>query len=62
MKDPATICFSNVVIKQQVEAWAEGLEFDPQEQILMLLEIGDAPLFRPIMGENANVSGVSLRK
>ena len=39
MKDPATICFSNVVIKQQVEAWAEGLEFDPQEQILMLLGI-----------------------
>lgn len=32
------ISYSSVVIKQQIEAWAEGLEFDPEDQILMLLE------------------------
>ena len=35
---PLAISYSSVVIKQQIEAWAEGLEFDPEEQILMLLE------------------------
>jgi len=35
---PMTIRFSSVLVKQQIEAWAEGLEFDPEEQILMLLE------------------------
>ena len=33
-----SISYSNIVIKQRIEAWAEGLEFDPEEQILMLLE------------------------
>jgi len=35
---PSTISYSSVIVKQQIEAWAEGLEFDPEEQILMLLE------------------------
>lgn len=34
----STMAYSNVVIKQRVEAWAEGLDFDPDEQILMVLE------------------------
>ena len=37
MTDSA-IVYSSVVIKQRIESWAEGLEFDPEEQILMLLE------------------------
>ena len=32
------VTYSNVVIKQQVEAWAENLEFDADEQLFMLLE------------------------
>jgi hypothetical protein len=35
---PTAINYANVLIKQRVEAWAEGLEFDPEEQLLMLLE------------------------
>jgi hypothetical protein len=38
MTTPATISYSNILVKQQVEGWAEGLEFDPEEQILMLFE------------------------
>ena len=35
---PSTIRYSSIIVKQHMEAWAEGLEFDPEEQILMLLE------------------------
>jgi hypothetical protein len=38
MMTPPAISYSSVVVKQQVENWAEGLEFDPEEQIHMLLE------------------------
>jgi hypothetical protein len=34
----AAIKYSNILIKQQIETWGEGLEFDAEEQILMLLE------------------------
>jgi hypothetical protein len=34
----ATITYSSVIVKQQIEVWGEGLEFDPEEQVIMLLE------------------------
>ncbi len=35
---PSPVTYSDVIVKQRVEAWAEGLDFDPEEQIFMLLE------------------------
>lgn len=32
------VTYSNVVVKQRIESWGEGLDFDPEEQLLMLLE------------------------
>lgn len=32
------VSYSDVIAKQRVEAWAEGLDFDPEEQIFTLLE------------------------
>ena len=32
------ITYADVMVKQRVEAWAEGLDFDPEEQIFMLIE------------------------
>ncbi len=30
--------YADVVIKQQIETWGEGLDFDPSEQIFLLLD------------------------
>lgn len=35
---PSPITYADVMVKHRVEAWAEGLEFDPEEQIFMLFE------------------------
>ncbi|MFA7236299.1 MAG: hypothetical protein WC058_05490 [Phycisphaeraceae bacterium] len=40
----ATINYASVVIKQRIEVWAENLGFDPDEQILMVLEDKFGPL------------------
>jgi hypothetical protein len=32
------VLYSDSMVKQRIEAWAEGLDFDPEEQIFMLLE------------------------
>ena len=34
----SSITYSDIICKQRVETWADGLPFDPEEQILMLLE------------------------
>jgi len=33
-----SVTYSDIMVKQQIEAWAEGLDFDPEKQIAMLLE------------------------
>lgn len=35
---PSPVTYSDVVIKQRIENWAVGLEFNPDEQIYMLFE------------------------
>jgi hypothetical protein len=35
---PFHVTYSDIMVKQRIEAWAEGLDFDPEEQIFMLLE------------------------
>jgi hypothetical protein len=32
------LTYSDVLVKQRVESWAENLDFDPEEQMVMLLE------------------------
>ena len=32
------VTYSDVLVKQRIESWAENLGFDPEEQILMLIE------------------------
>ena len=35
---PSRVTYSNVLVKQRIESWGENLCFDPEEQILMLIE------------------------
>ena len=35
----SSITYSDILVKQRVESWADGLPFDPEEQILMLIEV-----------------------
>lgn len=38
MSSPSRLTYSDVVVKQRVESWAEKLDFNPEEQMVMLLE------------------------
>jgi len=34
----SAIAYANVIVKERFESWAEGLNFDPEDQLSTLLE------------------------